>query len=127
MMGVMQRLANAPREMGVGRGNDHPFGGFDLVLDLDNSSQRMFGFDTSLFIAGEPEHLVPMLGDKLTGKQQHPARRALPCTGRAHDVVTVRWDRVPRPPAFVVDRFALTTDGWLPEAAAAANPPMSTI
>jgi hypothetical protein len=110
-MGVMECLADAPREMGVGRGDDHPFGCFDLVLDLDNASQRMFGFDTGLFIAGEPENLVPMRGDKLTGKQQHSARRAVPYpfTSRAQESVTLRWDRGPCPPAFVVDRFALMT------------------
>jgi hypothetical protein len=71
----------------------------------------MFGFDTGLFIAGEPDNLVPMRGDKLTGKQQHPAGRAVPYpfTGRAHEIVTLRWGRVPCPPAFVIDRFALTT------------------
>ena len=111
VMGVMQRLADAPRKMGIGRGDDHPFGCFGLVLDLDNSSERMFGFDTALFIAGEPENLVPMLGDKLTGQQQHSTRRAVsyPFTGRAHELVTLRRDRAPCPPAFVVDRFALTT------------------
>jgi hypothetical protein len=116
-MCVMQSLANASREMGVGRGDDHPFGCFGLVLDLDNSSQRMFGFDSGLFIAGEPKNLVPMRGDKLTGKQQHPAGRAVPYpfTGRAHEVVTLRWGRVPCPPAFVVDSFALTTHRRLQE------------
>jgi hypothetical protein len=59
-MCVMQSLANASREMGVGRGDDYPDWSFGLVLDLDNSSQWMFGFDTGLFIAGEPESLVPM-------------------------------------------------------------------
>jgi hypothetical protein len=85
VMCVMERLADAPREMGVGRGDDHPFGCFGLVLDLDNSNQRMFGFDTGLFIAGEPENLVPVRGDKLTGEQQHSAGRAVPYpfTGRA--------------------------------------------
>jgi hypothetical protein len=67
-MSMMQRLANAPREMRIRRGDDHPFGCFGLVLDLDDSGQRMFGFKTSLFIAGEPEHLLPMLGDKLAGQ-----------------------------------------------------------
>ena len=38
VMCVMERFADAPREMGVGRGDDHPFGCFGLVLDLDNSS-----------------------------------------------------------------------------------------
>jgi hypothetical protein len=66
-MCVMQSLANASRKMGVCRGDDHPFGYFGLVLDLDNASQRMFGFDTGLFISGESENLVPMQGDKLTG------------------------------------------------------------
>jgi hypothetical protein len=110
-MCVMQSFANAPREMGVGRGDDYPDWSFGLVLDLDNSSQRMFGFDTGLFIAGEPENLVPMRGDKLTGEQQYSARRAVPYpfTGRAHERVTLRWGRSPCPPAFVVDRFALTT------------------
>jgi hypothetical protein len=77
----------------------------------------MFGFDTGLFIAGEPENLVPMQGDKLTGEQQHSARRAVPYpfTGRAPELMTLRWSRVPCPPAFVVDRFALTTDRRLLE------------
>jgi hypothetical protein len=116
-MGVMQRLADASCEMGVGRGDDHPYWCFGLVLDLDNPSQRMFGFDTGLFIAGEPENLVPMRGDKRTGEQQHSARRAVlyPFTGRAHELVTFRWGRVPCPPAFVVDRVALTTHGRLLE------------
>jgi len=113
----MERLADAPREMGVGRGNDYPHWSFGLVLDLDNSSQRMFGFDTGLFIAGESENLVPMRGDKLTGEQQHSAGRAVsyPFTGRAHERVTLRWGWGPCPPAFVVDRFALTTHRWLQE------------
>ena len=117
VMCVMQSLADAPSEMGVGCGDDHPFGCFGLVLDLNNSSQRMFGFDTGLFIAGEPENLVPMRGDKLTGEQQHSARRAVsyPFTGRAHEVVTLRWDRGPCPPAFMVDRFALTAHRRLQE------------
>jgi hypothetical protein len=111
MMCVMQSLANASREMGVGRGDDYPDWIFGLVLDRDNPSQRMFSFDTSLFIAGESENLIPMQGDKLTGKQQYPARRAVPysLTGRAPELMTLRWSRVPCPPAFVVDRFALTT------------------
>jgi hypothetical protein len=67
-MCVMQRLANAPGEMGVGRGDNHPSGCFGLVLNLDDSSQRMFGFDTGIFIPGEPENLLPMRGDKLTGE-----------------------------------------------------------
>jgi hypothetical protein len=67
-MCVMQSLANAPREMGVGRGDDYPDWSFGLILDLDNPSQRMFGFDAGLFIAGEPESLVSMQGDKLTGE-----------------------------------------------------------
>jgi len=77
----------------------------------------MFGFNTGLFIAGEPENLVPMLGDKLAGEQQHSARHTVPYpfTGRAHDVVTVRRDGVPRPPALVIHRLALTADRWLPE------------
>ena len=53
VMCVMQRLADAAREMGVGRGDDHPLGCFGLVLDLDNASQRMFSFDTGLFVAGD--------------------------------------------------------------------------
>jgi len=112
VMSVMQSLANAPREMGVGRGDDYPDWNFGLILDLDNPSQRMFGFDTGLFIAGEPENLVPMQSDKLTGEQQHSARRTVPYpfTGRAHEDMTLRWGRIPCPPAFVVDRFALTTD-----------------
>jgi len=111
-MCVMQSLANAPREMGVGRGDDYPDWSFGLILDLDNPSQRMFGFDAGLFIAGEPENLVPMQGDKLTGKQQYPARRAVPYpfTGRAQEGMTLCWGRIPCPSAFMVDRFALTTD-----------------
>jgi hypothetical protein len=107
----MERLADASREMGVCRGDDYPDWSFGLVLDRDNPSQRMFGFDTGLFIAGESENLIPMQGDKLTGKQQYPARRAVPYpfTGRAHEGMTRRWGRVPCPPAFMVDRFALTT------------------
>jgi len=65
---MMQRLADAPREMGIGRSDNHPLGCFSLVLDLDDSSQRMFGFDTSLFVTGEPENLLPMRGNKLTGE-----------------------------------------------------------
>jgi hypothetical protein len=69
-----------------------------------------------LFIPGEPENLLPMRGDKLAGEQQHSARRAIPysCTGRAHNLMTIRWDRVPCPPALMVDRFALTTHRRLP-------------
>ena len=117
VMCMMQSLADAPREMRIGRGDDYPFGCFDLVLDLDNSSQRMFSFDTGFFIAGEPEDLVPMRGDKLTGEEQHSARRAVPYpfTGRAHEVVTFRWDRGPCPSAFMVDRFAFTTHRRLQE------------
>jgi hypothetical protein len=116
-MCVMQRLANASREMGVGRGDDHPYWFFGLVLDLDNSSQWVFGFNTGLFIVGEPENLVPMRGDKLTGEQQHSARRVVPYpfTGRAHERVTLCWGWDPCPPAFVVDRFALTTHRRLQE------------
>jgi hypothetical protein len=46
----------------------------------------MLGFDTGLFSTGKPEDLIPMVSDKLTGEQQHPARRAIPYpfTGRAH-------------------------------------------
>jgi hypothetical protein len=51
-MCVMERLADAAREMGIGRGDDHTFGDFGLVLDFNYSSQRMFSFDTGLFIAG---------------------------------------------------------------------------
>jgi hypothetical protein len=111
VMCVMERLADAPCEMGISRGDDYPDWSFGLVLDLDNASQRMFGFDTGLFIAGEPENLVPMRGDKLTSKQQHPAGRAVPYpfTGRTHEGVTLRWGWSPCPPAFVVDHFALTT------------------
>jgi hypothetical protein len=111
VMCVMERLANASCEMGVSRGDDYPDWSFGLVLDLDNSSQRMFGFDSGLFISGEPDNLVPMRGDKLTGKQQHPAGCAVPYpfTGRAPELMTLRWGRNPCPPAFVVDRFAFTT------------------
>jgi hypothetical protein len=114
-MGVMEHLANATCEMGISRGDDHPCGCFRLVLDLDDSSQRMFGFDTGFFMAGEPKNFVPMLGNKLTGKQQHPAWRVVsyPFTGRAISLVTVRWDRAPHPAAFVIHRLALTADGWL--------------
>src|SRR6185312_5129523 len=93
-MGVMQCLADAPRKMGIGRGDHHPFGCFGLVLNLDDSSQRMFGFETNFFIAGEPKHFAPMFSDKLTGQQQHPARRTVPnaFTGWTHHLVTVRWD-----------------------------------
>jgi len=112
VMGVMKRLADASCEVGVSRGDDHPYWCFGLVLDLDNPSQGMFGFDTGLFIAGEPENLLPMRGDKRTGEQQHSAGRAVPYpfTGRAHELVALRWNRIPSPPAFVVDRFALSTD-----------------
>ena len=65
----MQRFADAPREMRIGRRDNHPLGCFGLVLDLDNWSQRVFGFETGLFIAGEPEHLILMRGNKLTGEQ----------------------------------------------------------
>jgi hypothetical protein len=84
-MCVMERFADASREMGVGCGDDDPDWCFGLVLDLDDASQRMFGFDTGLFIAGESENLVPMRGDKLTGEQQHSAGRAVlyPFTSRA--------------------------------------------
>lgn len=66
VMGVMQRLTDAPRKMGIGGGDDHPFGWFGLVLDLDNSSEGMFGFDPGLFIARQPQDFVPVVGDKLT-------------------------------------------------------------
>jgi hypothetical protein len=110
-MGVMERLADAPREMGISGGDDHTFRCFGLVLDRDNTSQRMFGFDTGLLIAGKPENLVSVRGDKRTGEQQHSAGRPVPYpfTGRTYEVVTARWDRSPYPPAFVVDRFALAT------------------
>jgi len=111
-MGVMQRLADAPSEMGVGRGDEHSLGGFGLVFDRDDASQRVFAFDTGLFITSGSENLVSMLGDKLTGEQQDSARCAVayPFTGRAYELMNFRWDGVPGPPAFVVDRFALTTD-----------------
>ncbi|MEP6889748.1 MAG: hypothetical protein ABI955_03510 [Nitrospirota bacterium] len=59
---------------------------------------------------GESENLVPMRGDKLTGKQQHSAGHAVayPFTGRAQEGMTLRERGVPCSPAFVVDRFALT-------------------
>src|SRR5262249_10335710 len=116
-MCVVQRLADAPRKMGISRGNDHPFGCFGLVLDLDYSRQRMFGFDASLFIAGKLENLLPMRGHKFPREQQHSARHAVPYpfTGRAHDVVTVRRGRAPRPSALVIQHLALRADGWLRE------------
>ena len=115
-MCVMQSLTDTPREMGIGRGDDYPFGCFGLVLDCNYSSQRMFGFNTGLFISGEPENFLPMLGDKLAGEQQHSARCAVayPLTSRAHELVTVRWNRGPRPPALLIHRLAFTADGWLP-------------
>ena len=118
-MRMMERLPDAPRKMGVGRGDDYPGWSFGLVLDLDNASQWMFCFDTGLFIAGEPENLVPMQGDKVTGKQQHSTGCAVPYpfTGRAHEIVTFCWGKAPCPPAFVVDRFALTTHRRLQELA----------
>lgn len=115
VMCVMQRLADPSREVGVGRGDDHrPIG---LILDLDNSGQRMFGFDMGLIIMGEAKNLVPMRGDKLSGDHQHPARLAVayPLTGRAHKVVTVRWDRAPCPPTVVIDRLAFATHRRLTE------------
>jgi hypothetical protein len=68
---MMEGLADAPREMGIGRGDDHSFGCVGLVFGLDNASERMFGFDTGFFIAGESDNLVPMYSDKLTSEQQH--------------------------------------------------------
>jgi hypothetical protein len=65
----MQRLADMPCQMGIGCGNDHPSRCFGLVLDLDNSRQWIFGFETGLFIAGKPEHLISMPDDDLTGQQ----------------------------------------------------------
>ena len=113
----MQGLADAPGEMWIGRRDNQPLGRFGLVLDLDDSSQRVFGFETGLFIAGEPEHLIPMLGNKLTGEQQHPARRTVsdPFTGRTHHFLTLRWNRTPHPPALVIHGLALTTHRRLPE------------
>lgn len=66
VMSVMQRFTDAPRKMGIGGGDDHPFGWFGLVLDLDNSSEGMLVFDPGLFIARQPQNFVPMIGDKLT-------------------------------------------------------------
>jgi hypothetical protein len=111
VMCMMERFADASREMGVCRGDDYSFGCFGLVFDLDNSSQRMFGFDAGLFIAGESDNLVSVRNNELTGEQQHPAWRAIlyPFTRRAQEVVTLRGDRVPCPSSFMVDSFALTT------------------
>ena len=115
-MGVMKRLANAPCEMGVGRGNDHPCGCFNLVFDLDNSSEGMFTFGTRLFIPGEGESLVSLLSDKVTGQKQHSARGVIlyPMTGGTEELMTVGWNSAPCPPAFVVNRFALATHRWFP-------------
>ena len=66
VMSVMQRLTDAPRKMGIGRGDDYPFRWFGLILDPDNSSEGMFGFDPALFIARQPQDFVSMIGDKLT-------------------------------------------------------------
>jgi|SRR5687768_6505171 hypothetical protein len=103
--------------MRIGRGDDYPFGCFGLVLDGDNSSQRMFGFDTSLLIPGEPEYLISMLSDKLSGEQEHPARRAVSYafTSRADHLVTLRRARAPHPPPLVINSLALTTHRWIPE------------
>jgi hypothetical protein len=51
LMRVVQRLADASRKMGVGRGNDHSLWGCSLVLNFHNSSEGMFGFAPGLFIA----------------------------------------------------------------------------
>jgi hypothetical protein len=77
----------------------------------------MFGFDASLFIVGKPENLLPMRGHKFPREQQYPARRAVsnPFAGRAHDLVTARRGRAPRPSALVIQHLALRADGWLRE------------
>ena len=56
---MMEGLADAPREMGIGRGDDHSFECVGLVFGLDSASERMFGFDTGFFIAGESDNLLP--------------------------------------------------------------------
>ena len=69
VMGVMECLADASREMGVGRGDDHPFGSSAWSSILIIRAKGCSALIRASSLRASPRISIPMRGDKLTGKQ----------------------------------------------------------
>ncbi len=105
LVGVVQRLADAARQMKVGGGDDDAV---HSLLDLHDAVQGVFGVLLLLLMVHQVEDFLLMFLDESAAQSQKAAWVFIPhsLTGRTH--VLMGWCGAlhPRPAPLVIDRAA---------------------
>ncbi len=106
---ALDRLADPPRQMDVGRVDRDPRG---VLLDADDPVERVLILFDFLLVARQAKHLLPVLCGEGTG-QRHDAGGKFVVDPPAHGTQlfdSVRSPCQPLPAGVVVDGAALRTD-----------------